>query len=322
MKIVNITTDGDATGSTDPCVATIGFFDGVHRGHKHLIGLVKERAAASRLKTLAITFDRHPRQVLRSDYIPQLLSTLDSKLMMLATTGIDYVAVLHFDETMAAMSAYDFMDTILRRQLNVRELVMGYDNNFGHPAQRGKRSGSPVDDYATYGKELGIKVTRANALASDGVNVSSTVVRRLLGEGNIELANGYLGYHYTLAGQVVHGQENGRAMGFPTANLDTATYGQLVPAAGVYAVKARMEHSVAWWPAMCNIGTRPTFGDGQTTVEVNIFNYDGDLYGQTLLVSFAHRIREEQPFSSPEALAGQLARDKALVTQQFQTDYE
>lgn len=300
-----------STMSDTPCVATIGFFDGVHRGHQYLIRQVVDEAKASGMQSAVITFDEHPRKVLHSDYQPQMLSTLQTKLILLSRTGIDNAVLLHFDKAMASLSARDFMAEVLRDRLNVRKLIIGYDNRFGHNRSEG------FDDYVRYGRELGIEVVHAKALTQNGVNVSSSYIRKLIANGEIELANQCLGYSYTIVGRVTTGFQEGRKLGFPTANLDIAGSGQLVPATGVYAVKVRTQESMSMKHGMMNIGTRPTFNGHNVTLETYIMNFSGNLYGQTLLVSFVHRIRGEQKFDSPEALAQQLRADAKIVEEQF-----
>ena len=290
-----------------PCVATIGFFDGVHRGHRFLIRHLVETARREGLESTIITFDEHPRKVLQSDYQPEMLCTLDSKLLLLSKTEVDNAVVLHFDRQMAALSAREFMQQVLCDHLNVRKLFIGYDHRFGHNREE------TFDDYVRYGKEMGIEVVRNEAFQIDGINISSSVIRSFLKEGEVELANRCLGYPYTIIGKVVNGYHEGRKLGFPTANLDISHFGQLIPAPGVYAVKARMEHTVVWKHGMMNVGTRPTFNGKQLTLETHLFNFEGDIYDQFLLVGFAKRIRGEQKFESPEELAEQLREDEKKV---------
>lgn len=306
----------DNTEPLEPSVATIGFFDGVHLGHQYLISHVRQEAARSGLRSLVITFDRHPRQVLRQDYQPEMLSTLHTKLLLLSKTGIDTTALLHFDKDLASLSAYNFMAEVLRDRLNVRKLVIGYDNRFGHNRTEG------FDDYVRYGSELGIEVIHNPAFILNDVNISSSVVRAFVKEGVIEHANRCLGYPYTIAGKVIDGYKEGRRIGFPTANLDPATIGQLIPAGGVYAVKVRLEHSMAFKPAMMNIGRRPTFGGHRLSLETYIFNFDENIYGRTLLVSFMHRIREERKFNNVTQLIEQLKEDEKTVGQLFEKETE
>ena len=296
-------------------VATIGFFDGVHRGHRFLIDRVIEEAQRSGMSSEVITFDRHPREALQTDYQPDLLSTLDEKLLLLSKTHVDNTVVLHFDASMAALTAHDFMRDVLQGQLKVRKLIIGYDNRFGHNRSEG------FDDYVRYGKELGIEVIRADAFLPDDVRVSSSVIRTCLREGRVEDANRLLGYDYTIESRIVSGYQNGRKMGFPTANLDVTRCQQLLPASGVYAVLVRLKDSVGWKRGMMNIGHRPTFNGTTTSMEVNLFNFSGDLYGQELLVSFISKIRDERKFDSIDALAEQLQHDKVQINKLFDTTY-
>lgn len=283
--------------------ATIGFFDGVHRGHRYLIDQVKAAAKERGLQSMVVTFDRHPRQVLHSDYMPQMLSTLSEKTAMIKATGVDRCEVLPFNEETASLSAYDFMKTVLKEKLHVDCLVIGYDNRFGHNRSEG------FDDYVRFGKELGIEVVRAKVYVLNGVNVSSSVIRAFLSEGEVDMAAMCLGYRYSISGTVESGVQEGRKMGFPTANISMKGMEKLVPAHGVYAVVACLadgtEHR-----AMMNIGNRPTFHGEKTTLEVNILDYSGNLYGETLAVSFVKRLREERRFESEKALMKQLEKDR------------
>lgn len=289
-----------------PCVATIGFFDGVHRGHQFLIDEVKTEAAKAGLQSLVITFDRHPRQVLQQSYQPQLLTTLDEKLRLLSLTGIDDIYVLHFTQDMAALTAKEFMSQILHDKLNVRKLVIGYDNRFGHNRAEG------FDDYVQYGRDLGIEVIQAHSFEISGVKVSSSVVRAFLNGGEVEMAKRCLGRPFMLSGTVVRGFQEGRKMGFPTANLQTAE-GLLIPADGVYAVKVKVCDTGKWLPAMTNIGTRPTFHGTARTLETHIFDFDRDIYGAPMTVGFIKRIRGERMFDGEHALAEQLKKDEQEI---------
>ena len=306
MEIINITKG--FVPSEVPAVsqvATIGFFDGVHRGHCSLLSQVVRQAAQRNRQSTVVTFDIHPRQLVNPDFQPLLLTTLDEKLQLLSLQGIDRVALLHFDEQMASLSARDFMSVVLSRQLNVDTLVLGYDSRFGH----GRTAG--FADYEAYGRSMGIDVLRATPLLSDdGTPVSSSLVRNLLLSGNIAQANDALGRRYSLTGNVVEGFHEGRRLGFPTANLALADRQRLVPGRGVYAVWAELTGYSEPMPAMMNIGTRPTYNGSSQTLEVHIIGYEGDLYGQDITVTFAERIRSEQPFDSPSALASQLQLDR------------
>ncbi len=304
----------DDIGNISPCVATIGFFDGVHLGHRFLIGQVIKEARSMGVLSMVITFDRHPREVLHQDYQPELLTTLPSKLQLLENTGVDQVVVLHFDEAMAQLSAKQFMNQMLRNRLQVKRLIMGYDNRFGH------NRAEVFDDYVRYGRELGIAVTHHSAFEMNGIELSSSVVRAFLKEGEVELANRCLGYPYTIEGRVVDGFKEGRRMGYPTANLDMSGSGQLVPANGVYAVRVGIGDCRKTLPAMTCIGVRPTFGGTERTLETFIVNFHDDLYGQQLRLSFVKYIREERKFDNITQLVNQLKEDERVIERIFNTN--
>ena len=289
-----------------PCVATIGFFDGVHLGHRFLINKVVETSQQMEMASTVVTFAVHPGQVLRTDWHPQQLSTLDEKMALLAQTGIDQLVVLPFDAAMAALPARDFMADILSHQLGVRVLVIGHDNRFGH-----RRAGSAegFDDYVRYGHELGMEVLLCMPFDTDTIRVSSSQVRRFLQEGDVGLATCCLGRPYELTGKVVSGYHIGTGLGFPTANLLPSCADKLIPAAGVYAVRVRIGDSQELLSGMMNIGQRPTFDGSHLTLEIHIFHFNADLYDQQISVSFIHRLRSEMKFGSREALAAQLAAD-------------
>lgn len=288
---------------TAEAVATVGTFDGVHRGHRFLVERVMEEAHRRQSLSMVVTFDRPPSSLFGRE--KPRLTTLDDKLRLLQPTGIDIVVVLQFDQTMARLSAYQFME-LLRDKFHVSCMIIGFNNRFG------RRSDIPetLFDYVGYGRQLGVDVMEAppyGALPSDGL--SSSLIRNHLLAGHIAEANRLLGYPYTLRGTIAHGYHVGTLLGFPTANLIVDAH-RLVPMAGVYAVRCRLSDADTTINGMMNIGTRPTFGTHEQTLEVNLFAALGDLYGQHLEVSFVDRLRAEQTFSSPEALAHQLALDK------------
>lgn len=271
-------------------VATIGMFDGVHRGHQFVLQRVAEEARQRGLQSMAITFDKTG---------PQTLTSLDQKRLLLTKTGIDRIEVLTFNEALKQMTAREFMEQELRDRLGVKVLLTGYDNRFGHNRTEG------FEDYVRYGQELGIEVLQ---LPQEG-EISSSIIRQLIVDGDIHKANELLGNPYTILGSVEHGEHIGTKLGYPTANLVLVDKCQLIPAAGVYAVKIRLENSVEWKHGMMNIGMRPTFDGQHQTLEVNVFRLKENLYGQQLQVAFIERLRGEQRFDSIEALKTQLRQD-------------
>lgn len=286
--------------------ATIGFFDGVHRGHQFMIDSLTTMAHAQGRQSLVITFDRHPRQVVHADYVPQLITTTDEKLQLLHATAADRIEVLHFDAQMAQLSAYEFMRQVLHEKYGVAMLLTGYDNRFGHNRAEG------FADYVRYGEEMGMEVLQNTPIDIDGMRVSSSLIRRLIVEGNITEANNCLGHPYSITGSVAHGFQEGRRIGFPTANIVPESAEKLVPGNGVYATRVSVEGG-EWMPAMLNIGTNPTFQRQQTTIEAHIIGFEGDIYGRKVRVEFGRKLRDEQRFESVEALQKQLEADKKEV---------
>lgn len=286
--------------------ATIGFFDGVHRGHQFMIDCLTTMAHAQGRQSLVITFDRHPRQVVHADYVPQLITTTDEKLQLLHATAADRIEVLHFDAQMAQLSAYEFMRQVLHEKYGVAMLLTGYDNRFGHNRAEG------FADYVRYGEEMGMEVRQNTPIDIDGMRVSSSLIRRLIVEGNITEASNCLGHPYSITGSVAHGFQEGRRIGFPTANIVPESAEKLVPGNGVYATRVSVEGG-EWMPAMLNIGTNPTFQRQQTTIEAHIIGFEGDIYGRKVRVEFGRKLRDEQRFESVEALQKQLETDKKEV---------
>lgn len=285
-------------------VATIGMFDGVHRGHQFVLRHVVETARRRGLLSMAITFDQ-----LMPATAKTTLTPLDEKLSLLSRTGIDHTEVLPFTDTLRQMTARQFMQQVLKEQYYVRVLLIGYDNRFGHNREEG------FDDYVYYGRELGIEVQQLPQ-APDG-NVSSSLIRQLLTEGRVTEAAQHLGYPYTIMGRVAHGEHVGTALGFPTANIVPDSDQQLIPATGVYAVKVRLDNSTEQKHAMMNIGHRPTFDGQRQTMEAHIFQLSQDLYGRHLSVSFVGRLRDERRFESIEALKEQLRHDARQTEELF-----
>lgn len=286
-------------------VATIGSFDGVHCGHQFLLRQVRRIADERALKAMAITFRVSPKSVLGLAGVSSLTS-ITERIDLLHQNGMDEVVALDFTREQASMSARDFMQQVLKEQLGVEVLVIGYDHRFG----RGRSEG--FDDYVRYGLEMGVEVVHGEACLDEGEPISSTRIRRLLEEGKVEDANHLLGYRYTLQGKVVDGYKEGRKLGFPTANISPMDGGKLIPSDGVYAVWVSIDD--VRYMGMLNIGYRPTLNNGkERSIEVHILDFSGDIYGKEIGVEFAHCLRKERTFTSLEDLASQLHRDEKMV---------
>jgi riboflavin kinase/FMN adenylyltransferase len=285
-------------------LATVGFFDGVHRGHRYLIDQMKAEAHRVGLKTAIITFPVHPRKVLQQNYQPKLLNSFEERLERLADTGIDYCYVIDFTREFAETVASDFIQQILYRQLRVRELLIGYDHRFG------KGRSDTCEQYTAYGRACGMVIRRAGQLPEADGHISSTAIRRLLAEGQVRKAMDALTYPYSLSGEVVHGNRLGRTIGFPTANLDLNDKDKIIPREGVYAAGV-VEVENRKYKGMAYIGNRPTIASaGERRVEVHIFDFDRDIYGQQLRLEFTDYLRPDIRFDNLEQLKNQLIQDR------------
>ena len=298
----------DTQAITEPGVmATIGFFDGVHLGHRFLIDEVKAAAAQRGLPSAVITFPTHPRSVLQQAYQPRLLNSFADKLRLLATTGVDYCIVLDFTEALSQLSAEAFL-RILATQWRVKGLMIGYDHRFGHDRRDG------FEQYVEYGQRWGIEILKAAAFDAGHTAVSSSEIRRLVQEGKVERAAQLLTYAYHISGRIVSGYKVVRTLGFPTANIQPDDPMQLLPGIGVYAVW--VEVAGQRYKGMLYIGSRPTLDNGtQLSIEVHILHFSGDIYNDPIRVSFAHFVRGDEKFDSLEALKAQLMSDREVVDQ-------
>ena len=284
-------------------IATIGFFDGVHAGHRYLFGRMHAIASERGLQPLIVTFDVHPRAVLQCDYVPQLLTTPEERRTLLSAYG--EVAVLSF-AGIQALTAKEFM-LYLKERHEVSVLLMGYDHQFGSD-----RLHRP-QEYRHIGEQCGIEVRTMKEYSDGEWHVSSTEIRLALENGNIAMANELLGRPYQLSGHIVHGNGIGRTLGFPTANIVPDDNRKVLPRTGVYAVCVRTR-DLEWVPAMLNIGTNPTVGNETLSIEIHIPSFEGDLYGQQMDIRFERFIREEKRFESLQELREQIASDiSALV---------
>ncbi|MCB0401033.1 MAG: bifunctional riboflavin kinase/FAD synthetase [Flavobacteriales bacterium] len=300
MKIYKSIEAFDFTGKT---AVTIGTFDGVHSGHKVIIDRLKKAAADSHAESVILTFFPHPRMVLYPDDNElRLLNTIDERIELLEKAGIDHLIIHPFSREFSRLSSTEFVRDILVNQLHVAALVIGYDHHFGRNREGSfehLRELAPLYDF---------KVQEIAAQEIQKVNVSSTKIRTSLAAGEINAANQFLGYHFFMNGRVVEGNKTGRTIGFPTANLKVDEWYKLIPAKGVYAVKVHLDGNIL--KGMLNIGNRPTLNGEHETIEVNLFDFNEDIYNKTLTVEFYERIRDEFRFESLDELKKQLNLDK------------
>lgn len=284
-------------------VITVGTFDGVHRGHRDVIERLVRRSRHLKIPSVLLTFEPHPLEIVNPAAAPLLLTTHDEKLEVLAETGIDYLAVLPFTAELAAYSAEDFVELILRRCFRLQELLIGYDHGFGR-----QRAGN-VDVLRTLGERDGFKVEVVDPVSTpEGHSVSSTSIRRAIAGGDLEKAAEALGRPYSVSGRVAEGSQRGRTIGFPTLNLGPPPPRKLLPPEGVYAVRVQTPRGPAG--GMMNLGPRPTFGDSATSLEVHLFDTTGDFYGAHVRIDLVARLRETRKFASAEQLSKQLAQDE------------
>ena len=287
-------------------VVSVGTFDGLHKGHQAIINRLITIAGEKNLASVIVTFDPHPRYALHKDNEKlKLLSTTEEKIEQLASYGVDYACIINFTKEFSRIAYEDFIKYYLVDALGANHIVIGFDHRFGE-----NRSGDHQTLLALKDK-YGFEVVEIKALYENNIEISSTKIRNLIQEGSIEQANGLLGYDYNITGTVVSGIKKGRKLGYPTVNLQVAGAGKLVPAQGVYFV--RVEIDGKYYYGMCNIGVKPTFGKQEQTIEAHIFDFDRDIYGKKIKISFHSFIRQEQKFENIGLLKTQLDRDKALI---------
>lgn len=284
-------------------VITVGTFDGVHRGHRDVVERLVARSRYLKIPSVLVTFEPHPLEIVNPAAAPLLLTTHDEKLEILAETGIDYLAVVPFTAELAAYSAEDFVELVLRRCFRLRELLIGYDHGFGR-----QRAGN-VAVLRTLGERDGFRVDVVDPVSTpDGHSVSSTSIRRAVAGGDLARAAEALGRLYSVSGRVIEGSQRGRKVGFPTLNLGPPPPRKLLPPEGVYAV--RVQTAAGPFGGMMNLGSRPTFGDSATSLEAHLFDTSGDFYGAHIRIDFVAWLRETRKFASAEMLSKQLAHDE------------
>jgi riboflavin kinase / FMN adenylyltransferase len=288
--------------STKKTILTLGTFDGVHIGHKKILERITQNTENGKYESLVLTFFPHPRMVLQEKSEIKLLNTIAEKSKLLEETGIENLVIHPFNESFSRLTAEEFVRTILVDQFHIQKIIIGHDHRFG------RNRTANIDDLIAFGAEYGFEVEQISAQEIQDVSVSSTKIRKALDEGNIALANDYLGYAYFLSGEVVKGKQLGRTIGFPTANIHIEEDYKKIPKNGVYIVKTFIDNKTVF--GMMNIGFNPTVNGQKQTIEVNLFDFDADIYGQKLEISLLEYIREEQKFGSVDLLKEQLNKDK------------
>jgi len=288
--------------SAKKTILTLGTFDGVHVGHKKILERVTQNTENGEYESLVLTFFPHPRMVLQGESEVKLLNTLSEKIALLEKIGIQNLVIHPFDEAFSRLTAEEFVETVLVNQLHIQKIIIGHDHRFG------RNRTADIDDLIAFGNQHHFEVEQISVQEIDAVSISSTKIRKALTEGNMALANEYLGYEYFLTGTVVKGKQLGNTIGFPTANLQIEENYKLIPRNGVYVVKSTINQKTVF--GMMNIGFNPTVAGEHLTIEIHYFDFDGDLYDQKIAVSLLDYLRAEQKFSSVDLLKQQLEKDK------------
>ena len=295
---------------TKKTIVTLGTFDGVHLGHTAILDKICTIAKQENLESVLLTFFPHPRLIISNDSEIKMLNTMAEKAMLLEQKGIQNFIIHPFDKLFSELSPREFVEQVLIKQLNIQKIIIGYDHKFG------KNRAADFNDLIVFGKEFGFEVEEISAKQVNEVSVSSTKIRDSLLEGKVSLANEYLGYAYMLSGIVVKGNQLGRTIGFPTANIEIPESYKLIPKYGVYLVTAIVNKKAVF--GMMNIGIKPTLGENLISIEVHLLHFSEDIYGQKIQVNVIERLREEQKFESFEALKLQLEVDKINALQYFE----
>lgn len=287
-------------------VVTIGTFDGVHVGHQKIINRLVHIAETNKLQALVLTFFPHPRMVVQKDSSIKLINTIDEKAAQLQQLGVDHLVLKEFTKTFSRLSALEYVRDVLVNKLKVKHIIVGYDHHFG------RNRTATIEDLIEFGKFYGFEVTQIDAQEVGDVAVSSTKIRAALREGNMRVANDFLGYNFMLTGTVVKGKGLGANLSFPTANIFIEEPYKLIPKQGVYMVQSKIENQLVY--GMMNIGKNPTVSqENKTHIEVHFFNLDANLYSKTLKIELLEHLRNEIKFPNIEALKVQLEKDKALA---------
>jgi len=291
--------------NTKPTVVTIGTFDGVHIGHKEILKQLTSTAKKEKLVSVILTFFPHPRMVLQKETEIKLINTIDERVALLEKTGLDTLIIHPFTSEFSRLSALEFIRDILVTKLNLKKIIIGYDHRFG------RNRDATIEDLIAFGKTYDFKVVIIEAQQLEEVSVSSTKIRKALESGNIDIANKYLGYQYSLSGTITSGKGIGKTLNFPTANLHIDETYKLIPKKGVYIVSSKISGKKIY--GLTNIGTNPTVGGTQQTIETYFLDFNENLYDKMLQLEFIIRIRDEEVFKDIESLKSAIKKDEIFA---------
>ena len=308
---MKVTKDLKNAISSRPSILTLGTFDGVHKGHRKIISNLKSEAKRNNLRSIILTFFPHPRNIVSSEIIKSI-STIDEKIKIFSDLGIDELIIQKFDKSFASMDAKEFIE-LLVDNLKIKKIIVGYNHRFG------KNRSADINVLKDFSLKYDFEVLEIKAFEVENIKISSTKIRNAIQQGNIKLCNNYLGYNFNINGDVVKGKSIGKSLGFPTANIKIVEEYKIMPKNGVYLVRCFFEKEKLY--GMMNIGFNPTFGSNDKTLEVNIFDFDKDLYGETIRIEFLNFIRKEIKFENVELLQNQLIKDRENCIKHLNSTY-
>ena len=308
-----ITTKNIENSNSDtPAILTIGTFDGVHLGHKKIIKKLVESAKRRKMRSCILTFFPHPRNFLSKSNELKMINTIKEKKEILNELGVDELIIQEFNNEFSNLSANEFIKHLLKF-CEIKEIIVGFNHKFGKDREAG------IDELKIYGKKYGFDVCEIDAFDINQINISSTKIRNAIGAGEVELCNEYLGYNFSIDGNIVKGKSRGKKIGFPTANIKVAENYKIIPKNGVYFVSCKIRNVQKF--GMMNIGFNPTFGNKKLTIEVNIFDFEQDVYGENVRIEFIKFIRNEIKFQNIDELIKQIKIDRETCKSYMNSTY-